>query len=49
MYTLGHGALLIVAFVSLALAGQWLVNRSIEQEVLEKHHSAGEAMMGVQA
>lgn len=47
MYTLGHALLLIAIFVSLALAGQWIVNHFIKQEDLEKHHSAGEAMMGV--
>lgn len=47
MYTLGHALLLIAIFVSLALAGQWVVNHFIKQEDLEKHHSAGEAMMGV--
>ncbi|MBS2006994.1 MAG: DUF4239 domain-containing protein [Cyanobacteria bacterium SZAS TMP-1] len=36
-----------VVFVALALAGQALVNRIVKQEVLELHHSAGEAMMGV--
>ena len=47
MYTLTHAILLTVAFVSLALAGQWIVSRTIKREVLEQHHSAGEAMMGV--
>ncbi len=47
MYTLGHAVLLIIAFIALALMGQWVVNRNVKQEVLEQHHSAGEAMMGV--
>ncbi len=47
MYTLGHAVLLTVIFVSLALLGQWLVNRYVKHEELELHHSAGEAMMGV--
>ncbi len=47
MYTLAHALILIGAFVTLALAGQWLVNKLVKHEVLELHHSAGEAMMGV--
>jgi hypothetical protein len=47
MNTLPHAILLIVLFVIVALAGQWLVNRFVKHEVLELHHSAGEAMMGV--
>lgn len=47
MYTLGHAALLIIAFICFALLGQWAVNRLVRQEILELHHSAGEAMMGV--
>lgn len=47
MNTLGHAALLIVVFVGLALCGQYVVNKLVKQEVLELHHSAGEAMMGV--
>ncbi|MBN8660585.1 MAG: DUF4239 domain-containing protein [Candidatus Obscuribacter phosphatis] len=47
MNSLAHALLLIVVFVSLALLGQVLVNRFVKREVLEVHHSAGEAMMGV--
>lgn len=47
MYTLTHAVILTVAFVAVALLGQWIVNRLVKHEVLELHHSAGEAMMGV--
>ncbi len=47
MYTLTHAIILTVAFIAVALLGQWLVNRMVKHEVLELHHSAGEAMMGV--
>ena len=47
MYTLTHAILLTVVFVAVALLGQWAVNRFVKHEVLELHHSAGEAMMGV--
>ena len=47
MNTLGHAAILILTFVGIALCGQVLVNRFVKREVLEVHHSAGEAMMGV--
>lgn len=47
MNTLGHAILLIVIFVTLALLGQWIVHRFVKIDILEKHHSAGEAMMGV--
>ena len=47
MNTFSDAIILIVFFVTVALGGQWLVNKSIKQEILEKHHSAGEAMMGV--
>lgn len=39
--------MLVVAFVTIALLGQYIVNKSVKIDVLEKHHSAGEAMMGV--
>ena len=47
MNSLADAILLILGFGSLALAGQWLFNRFFKQEILEHHHSAGEAMMGV--
>lgn len=47
MNTLAHALFLIAGFVALALSGQFLVNRFAKIEVLERHHSAGEAMMGV--
>lgn len=47
MNTIGHGILLILGFVAISLVGQILVNRVAKVDVLEKHHSAGEAMMGV--
>lgn len=47
MNTITHAVILIVLFVAAALAGQWCVNKLVKQEVLELHHSAGEAMMGV--
>jgi hypothetical protein len=47
MNTIGHAFLLILGFVTIALIGQYAVNKMVKQEVLELHHSAGEAMMGV--
>lgn len=47
MNTIGHAFLLIFGFVTIALIGQYAVNKMVKQEVLELHHSAGEAMMGV--
>jgi hypothetical protein len=47
MNTLADAAMLIVIFVVVAVSGQFLVNKLVKQEVLELHHSAGEAMMGV--
>lgn len=47
MNTIGHAVLLVVGFVSVALVGQYFVNKKVKREVLELHHSAGEAMMGV--
>lgn len=47
MNTVAHAVLLVVAFVTIALIGQFIVNRFVKQEVLAHHHSAGEAMMGV--
>lgn len=47
MNTVAHAVILIVIFVSVALIGQWLVSKVVKREVLELHHSAGEAMMGV--
>lgn len=47
MNTLGHAVFLVFFFIAIALCGQAIVNRFIKREVLELHHSAGEAMMGV--
>lgn len=47
MNTLIDAFVLVLGFVCMALCGQFLVNRFVKQEVLELHHSAGEAMMGV--
>jgi hypothetical protein len=47
MNTLAHAAILIVVFTVIALIGQFTVNRYVRREILEHHHSAGEAMMGV--
>lgn len=49
MNTIIDAILLVSSFVVLALVGQFIVNKvlKVEVEVLEKHHSAGEAMMGV--
>jgi hypothetical protein len=47
MNTLIDAAILVVVFAVIALFGQWAVSRLVKQEVLEVHHSAGEAMMGV--
>lgn len=47
MNTIADAVILVVAFVSLALVGQFVVNKIVKIDVLEKHHSAGEAMMGV--
>ena len=47
MNTIGHAILLILGFIAIALIGQVIVNRLVKIDVLEKHHSAGEAMMGV--
>jgi len=47
MNTLGHAALLTAAFIALALFGQWISARMLKAEVMQLHHSAGEAMMGV--
>ena len=47
MNTIAHAILLVIAFVTVALLGQIVVNRVVKIDVLEKHHSAGEAMMGV--
>lgn len=47
MNTLTHAAILIVVFTVIALIGQFTVNRFVRREILEHHHSAGEAMMGV--
>lgn len=47
MNTIVHAILLIVTFVALALVGQFVVNRVVKIDILEKHHSAGEAMLGV--
>lgn len=47
MNTIGHAILLSTAFIALALLGQVVVNRFVRVDIMEKHHSAGEAMMGV--
>ena len=47
MNTIAHAIMLVIAFVSIALLGQYIVNRTVKIDILEKHHSAGEAMMGV--
>lgn len=47
MDSLLHAVFLVIVFISLALAGQFIVNRYVEEEVMRHHHSAGEAMMGV--
>lgn len=46
MNTILHAVLLIVGFVGLSLLGQWIVSKMVKIEVLQQHHSAGEAMMG---
>ncbi len=47
MNTVNDAFLLVFVFVGVALVGQFLVNRFVKIEILEQHHSAGEAMMGV--
>ncbi|MBX9689571.1 MAG: DUF4239 domain-containing protein [Candidatus Obscuribacterales bacterium] len=47
MNTVADALVLILIFVAIALVGQYCVNRFVAREVLEVHHSAGEAMMGV--
>ncbi len=47
MNTVNDAFLLVFLFVGIALVGQFLVNRFVKIEILEQHHSAGEAMMGV--
>lgn len=47
MNTLADAIMLIAVFVAVAVSGQYLVNKMVNHEVLELHHSAGEAMMGV--
>ena len=47
MASLLHAIILVIIFISLALVGQLIVNRLVEEEVMRHHHSAGEAMMGV--
>ncbi len=47
MNTIFHAILLTASFVAVALTGQVIVNKIVKIEVLEKHHSAAEAMMGV--
>lgn len=47
MNTLGHAVILVSIFVAITLVGQWLVKGRVEVEVLEKHHSAAEGMLGV--
>lgn len=47
MNTIPDAILLVIGFVLLALAGQAVASRLVKIDVLEKHHSAGEAMMGV--
>lgn len=47
MNTASDAFLLVLVFVGIALVGQFVVNRFAKIDVLEQHHSAGEAMMGV--
>jgi hypothetical protein len=47
MNTIGDAFLLVGVFVGIALLGQVTVSRLVKIDILEKHHSAGEAMMGV--
>lgn len=47
MNTTGDAVLLVLVFVGIALIGQFIVNRFVKIDILEQHHSAGEAMMGV--
>jgi hypothetical protein len=47
MNTANDAFLLVFVFVGIALVGQFVVNRFVKTEVLEKSHTAGEAMMGV--
>lgn len=47
MNTIFDAVILVVAFATVALCGQFLVNKFVKREMLEVHHSAGEAMMGV--
>jgi hypothetical protein len=47
MNTIAHAIMLVIACVAVALLGQYIVNKVVKIDVLEKHHSAGEAMMGV--
>lgn len=49
MNTITDAIIMVTAFVTLALVGQYFVTKvlKVEVDVLEKHHSAGEAMMGV--
>lgn len=47
MNTIAHAFILILVFVCVAICGQFAVNKYVKREVLELHHSAGEAMMGV--
>ena len=47
MNTVNDAFLLVFVFIAIALIGQYLVNRFVKIEILEQHHSAGEAMMGV--
>lgn len=47
MNTITDAFILVIVFVLVALAGQAIAGRLVKIDVLEKHHSAGEAMMGV--
>lgn len=47
MNTFLYAMILILCFASLALGGQWLFNRLVKREVLEQHHNAADAMLGV--
>lgn len=47
MNTISDAFLLTAIFIAIALIGQYCVNRFVKIDILEKHHSAGEAMMGV--
>ncbi len=47
MNTILGAVILTVVFATIAIVGQALVSRMVKIDVLEKHHSAAEAMLGV--